>query len=66
MPCDPSLLFCPNVTGDIGGDIKVHGSATQCAPRLLGDGGVPLVNGGLFGVELLKNVSITCSSDASL
>ena len=62
-PCDPGSS-CPNVTGDIGGDIEVQwrGSASQCVPRLLGTGGVPLgPNGTVFGHELLENISIACS-----
>ena len=63
-PCDPGSS-CPNVTGDIGGDIEVqwHGSASQCVPRLVGTGGVLLgPNGTLYGHELLRNVSIACSA----
>ena len=61
-PCDPGIP-CPNVTGAIGGRIEVQwrGSAAQCVPRLLGEGGAPLPNGTLFGHALLENVSITCT-----
>lgn len=54
-----------NVTGDIGGDIDVqpwNKNVAQCTPRLMGTGGVSLVNGSLFGHELLQNVSISCSA----
>ncbi len=61
-PCDPGTS-CPNVTGEIGGDIVVQwrDNVTECVPRLLGTGGVPLgPKGTVFGHELLENVSITC------
>jgi hypothetical protein len=61
-PAPPWSEVCPNVTGDIGGDIEVQwrGNDTQCTPRLLSEG-VLLVNGSVFGHELLKNVSIGCT-----
>ena len=60
--CDTGIP-CPNVTGDIGGAIEVQwqGSPAECVPSLLGDGGVPLVNGSVFGLKLLENVSVTCT-----
>lgn len=61
-PCDPGSS-CPHVTGEIGGAIDVqpwNKNAAQCAPRLMGAGGKLLINGSLFGHELLQNVSISC------
>ena len=62
IACSPGGL-CPNVTGGIGGDIEVqwHGSAKQCVPRVLGAGGLSLVNGSAFGHTIMENVSIGCS-----
>jgi hypothetical protein len=66
QPDQPFAQSCPNVTGDIGGDIQVQwqGNAAQCIPVLLsGDklGAKPLENDSAYGLELLKNVSIGCT-----
>jgi hypothetical protein len=60
-PCDPGSP-CPNVTGDIRGNIEVEWQASkgQCTPRLMSDGAAP-ADGVVFGLELLKNVSVGCS-----
>lgn len=62
-PCSPGP--CPNVTGDIRGDIEVEWQASkeQCTARLMSDGAA-LAGGALFGHELLKNVTVGCSKKA--
>ena len=64
-PCQGSP--CPNVTGDTRGDIEVQWqtSKVQCAPRLMSDGAAT-PNGVIFGLELLKNVTVGCSEHQSL
>ena len=59
-PCD-SGSPCPNVTGEIGGDIEVQwqGSEQECAPSLRGNG-APLLNGSLYGQHLMENVTVSC------
>ena len=50
------------VTGDIRGNIEVEwqGSEQECTPRLLNDG-VALVNGSVYGHELMQNISVSCT-----
>ena len=62
LPCGDSAA-CPNITGDIRGDIEVEwqGAVEQCIPRLLDQHGVPLKNESVFGHRLLQNVSVSCS-----
>ena len=50
------------MTGDIRGNIEVEWQASkgQCTPRLMSDGAAP-ADGVVFGLELLKNVSVSCS-----
>ena len=66
LPCHHIPYFsptCPNVTGDIRGDIEVEwrGDEKQCTPLLLGEGGVALKNGSVFGHRLLQNISLRCT-----
>ena len=67
LPCrrEPYFPPCPNVTGDIRGDIEVEwrGDEKQCTPLLLREGGVALKNGSVFGHRLLQNISLRCNQN---
>jgi hypothetical protein len=60
--CGTANVTWPHVIGDIRGNIEVEwqGSEQECTPRLLHDGEA-LVNGSVYGHELMQNVSVSCT-----